>query len=143
MGGEKVLSSLREEELTLLRRALPPAAKAAADFAAPTARLESRALSQLKIANRGSCSLPRVYEALAGIHRVLASMSGSYFQLANQQDVLVLRLQSADGTNRLSRECVLALTAVLHELAAKRQSLVITGNDKFSRRAQNSKRSRR
>ena len=70
-------------------------------------------------------------------------MSGSYFQLANQQDVLVLRLQSADGTNRLSRECVLALTAVLHELAAKRQSLVITGNDKFSRRAQNSKRSRR
>src|SRR5439155_13071669 len=93
-------------------------AKAAADFAAPTARLESRgpfksesprgfsasgkaacdfwdsngaagsgafqnrALSQLKIANRGSCSLPRVYEALAGIHRVLASMSGSYFQLA-------------------------------------------------------------
>jgi enoyl-CoA hydratase len=58
-------------------------------------------------------------------------MSGSHFQLANQQDVRVLRLQSADLTNRLSRERVLALTAVLHELAAERRSLVITGNDRF------------
>ena len=57
--------------------------------------------------------------------------SGSHFQLANEQGVRILRLQSADGTNLLSRECVLALTAVVHELAAEGQSLVITGNDRF------------
>jgi len=57
--------------------------------------------------------------------------SGSHFQLANEQGVRILRLQSADGTNLLSRECVLALTAVLHDLAAERQALVITGNDRF------------
>jgi enoyl-CoA hydratase/carnithine racemase len=58
-------------------------------------------------------------------------MSGSRFQLARQQDVCILRLQSADGTNRLSRDCVLALSEVLHELAMEKQSLVITGNDNF------------
>ena len=58
-------------------------------------------------------------------------MSGSHFELASQKDVRILRLQSGDGTNRLGRGCILALTEVLRELAAEKQSLVITGNDRF------------
>ena len=43
----------------------------------------------------------------------------------------VLQLASADGTNRLTRECVLELTAAIRELAQTSQPLIITGNDKF------------
>ena len=45
---------------------------------------------------------------------------------------VVLRLASADGTNRLTRARVLALTAAMEELAAHPPSrLVITGNAHF------------
>jgi enoyl-CoA hydratase/carnithine racemase len=47
------------------------------------------------------------------------------------QDVFLLRLESADGTNRLTRACVLALIDVLRSLAAQGQPLVICGNGRF------------
>ncbi|MGO8793758.1 MAG: enoyl-CoA hydratase/isomerase family protein [Candidatus Sulfotelmatobacter sp.] len=43
----------------------------------------------------------------------------------------VLRLQSEDGTNRLKRACVLALTYAIEQLAAEARPLVIAGNSKF------------
>jgi len=48
-----------------------------------------------------------------------------------QDGVLVLRLCSADGTNRLTRECVRELTGVIRELARDARPLIITGNDKL------------
>jgi len=43
----------------------------------------------------------------------------------------LLRLQSEDGTNRLSRECVLDLTRTVEDLAVEHPALVITGNGRF------------
>lgn len=43
----------------------------------------------------------------------------------------VLQLASADGTNRLTRACVLQLTEAIRELASHAEPLLITGNDKF------------
>jgi enoyl-CoA hydratase/carnithine racemase len=45
--------------------------------------------------------------------------------------VLLLRLLSADGTNRLSRKCVLALRAALSRIICDARRLVITGNERF------------
>lgn len=58
-------------------------------------------------------------------------MSVSFYQLEDIKNARVLRLQSTDGTNRLTRGCVLALTHALRELAALAQPLIITGNHKF------------
>jgi enoyl-CoA hydratase/carnithine racemase len=44
---------------------------------------------------------------------------------------VLLRLAAPDGTNRLTRACVLALTAALRELARAAKPLVITGNEHF------------
>lgn len=55
----------------------------------------------------------------------------SFFHLDGHDGVGVLRLRSEDGTNRLTRACVLALMDVIAELAAKPQPLVITGNERF------------
>ena len=54
-----------------------------------------------------------------------------FHQLELMKGVRVLRLQSPDGTNRLSRDCVLELTATIRELAQKARPLVIAGNHKF------------
>lgn len=43
----------------------------------------------------------------------------------------VLRLRSDDGTNRLTRTCVLALIDVICELAKRPKPLIIGGNDRF------------
>ena len=43
----------------------------------------------------------------------------------------VVRLLSEDGTNRLTRACVLALTEAVRELARDAKPLIVTGNDKF------------
>jgi enoyl-CoA hydratase len=51
--------------------------------------------------------------------------------LQRKADFSLLHLQSADGTNRLTRLCVLSLQQVLEELAPQAQPLVITGNRKF------------
>ena len=45
--------------------------------------------------------------------------------------IRVLRLQSADGTNRLNRACALELTAAVHELSRIARPLIIAGNHKF------------
>lgn len=43
----------------------------------------------------------------------------------------VLQLASPDGTNRLTRVCVLELTAAIRELARDARPLIITGNHRF------------
>jgi enoyl-CoA hydratase len=58
-------------------------------------------------------------------------MDSLFFCVQTERDVPVLHLHSVDGTNRLTKECVLALNDALHKLASSRQPLVIAGNDKF------------
>jgi enoyl-CoA hydratase/carnithine racemase len=43
----------------------------------------------------------------------------------------LLRLTSADGLNRLTRSCMLALTETVRELASRDQPLIIAGNSNF------------
>jgi enoyl-CoA hydratase/carnithine racemase len=59
------------------------------------------------------------------------SACSSHFTSQSRSGVTLLRLQSADGTNRLTRAGVLALTAAVRELALDPKPLVITGNQKF------------
>ncbi|MGA7402568.1 MAG: enoyl-CoA hydratase/isomerase family protein [Candidatus Sulfotelmatobacter sp.] len=54
-----------------------------------------------------------------------------FFSLQSKENATVLRLQFADGTNQLSRACVLSLTAAIRELAHQGRPLIITGNAKF------------
>jgi enoyl-CoA hydratase/carnithine racemase len=54
-----------------------------------------------------------------------------YFQLERLENAQLLRLTSSDGTNRLSRACVLALTAAIAELREDSPPLVIAGNRHF------------
>ncbi len=54
-----------------------------------------------------------------------------YFQVELCDHAAILRLVSPDGTNRLTRACVLALTAAVHHLARDAAALIITGNHKF------------
>lgn len=58
-------------------------------------------------------------------------MRSEYFQIDQESNVRLLRLTSQDGTNRLSRACVGALTAAIEELALSPEPLIITGNHKF------------
>jgi enoyl-CoA hydratase/carnithine racemase len=55
----------------------------------------------------------------------------SGLRVEEQLGVRVLRLQSDDGTNRLTRECVQSLTDGIGELALDGQPLVLAGNDRF------------
>lgn len=57
-------------------------------------------------------------------------MACSLFSVQTVQAVSVLHLSSDDGTNRLTRACLLALTDVFREVAL-RQPLVIAGNSRF------------
>ena len=58
-------------------------------------------------------------------------MPFSGFRVEEQVGVRILRLQSDDGTNRLTRECVKSLTEKLGELALDARPLVVAGNDRF------------
>jgi enoyl-CoA hydratase/carnithine racemase len=58
-------------------------------------------------------------------------MAESFSHLDEQDGVWILRLQSEDGTNRLTRPCVLTLIDTIGELSYKTQPLIITGNAKF------------
>jgi enoyl-CoA hydratase/carnithine racemase len=58
-------------------------------------------------------------------------MSTSFFQIEEQWSFRVLRMRSQDGTNRLTRRRVLALTAEIKRLTHEPLPLVITGNDRF------------
>lgn len=57
----------------------------------------------------------------------------SLFSTERVGECLVLRLQSAEGTNRLTRECVEKLTSAIARFAAERSAagLVLTGNERF------------
>jgi enoyl-CoA hydratase/carnithine racemase len=56
----------------------------------------------------------------------------AHYELASHGEAVVLRLISRDGTNRLARARVQALTDAIEELAARPPScLVITGNTHF------------
>jgi len=54
-----------------------------------------------------------------------------FFSLEDQENVFLLRLQSEDSTNRLTRECVLALQGIVQKLTAAPRPLVIMGNAMF------------
>ncbi len=43
----------------------------------------------------------------------------------------IVRLRSDDGTNRLTRECVLSLAGAVEHLAQEKRPIVFTGNDRF------------
>jgi enoyl-CoA hydratase/carnithine racemase len=53
------------------------------------------------------------------------------FHLEDHDGVRVLRLQSKDGTNRLTQACVLALSNELRDLAREPAPLIIAGNRRF------------
>src|SRR6266478_4550536 len=53
------------------------------------------------------------------------------FVLEETSGVILLRLRSEDGANRLTRACVLALTDAVHHLTASQRPLVITGGHRF------------
>lgn len=55
----------------------------------------------------------------------------TFFKIDSTGDVTVLRLQSADTTNRLTRSCVAALSEAVRELARSPKPLIITGNTHF------------
>jgi hypothetical protein len=54
-----------------------------------------------------------------------------FFRIEPNSAATVLRLVSRDGTNRLTRAAVLALTESVRELSRSPQPLIITGNDRF------------
>ena len=53
------------------------------------------------------------------------------FQIEERCSFRILRLRSEGGTNRLTRQRVLALTAEVERLAREPLPLIITGNDRF------------
>jgi len=53
------------------------------------------------------------------------------FRIERRSGFRVLRLQSADLTNRLTRACVVTLTKAMRELAQFAEPVIITGNHKF------------
>ncbi len=58
-------------------------------------------------------------------------MSVTAFQVEEREHVRIVRLQSNDGTNRLTRECMLSLTDAVSQLARDLRPIVFAGNDRF------------
>lgn len=54
-----------------------------------------------------------------------------FFTVKREGAVSILRLQSEDGTNRLSRACALAVIDAVEQLTREAAPLVITGNQRF------------
>jgi enoyl-CoA hydratase/carnithine racemase len=61
----------------------------------------------------------------------MRTVSQELLILENVNDVHVIRLHSADGMNRLTKECVLQLGALLDKLSPRTLALIITGNQNF------------
>jgi enoyl-CoA hydratase/carnithine racemase len=55
----------------------------------------------------------------------------STFSLERTAQATVVRIQSADGMNRLTRTCVLTLTRAVADLSSEPQPLILAGNSKF------------
>lgn len=58
-------------------------------------------------------------------------MSQTSFQLEEHEGVSFLRLESDEGTNRLTHACVVSLSETLHGLRHEARPLVIAGNSRF------------
>ncbi len=58
-------------------------------------------------------------------------MSQTSFQVEDHAGVSVVRLKSYDGTNRLTRTCVISLSERLHGLRREARGLIIAGNSRF------------
>jgi enoyl-CoA hydratase/carnithine racemase len=58
-------------------------------------------------------------------------MTSPCIAIYRRRGAVLLRLQSQDGMNRLTRTCVLEMTQVLHQLRGDPCPLIITGNQKF------------
>lgn len=58
-------------------------------------------------------------------------MAETFFRLEETQGVQVLWLHSEDGTNRLSRRCVLELSDAIRTIGGRQRPLVIGGNRHF------------
>ena len=54
-----------------------------------------------------------------------------FFHIEKHDRVDVLRLVSEDGTNRLTRLCILALIDAVHDLSVSQRPLIFTGSSKF------------
>ena len=54
-----------------------------------------------------------------------------HFQIETTDTVTILRLISEDGTNRLTRACVMSLASALQDLARRPRPLILTGNQRF------------
>jgi len=65
-------------------------------------------------------------------HPVLSAVHvDEYFKVGQANGATILRLCSDDGTNRLTRACVLSLAEAVRELAREPRPLIITGSHKF------------
>lgn len=58
-------------------------------------------------------------------------MTATNYRVESKAGLHILRLDSHDGTNRLTRQCVLSLTEVIEVLAARPLPLVIAGGDRY------------
>ena len=58
-------------------------------------------------------------------------MADSFFQIEERDRLKILRLHSEDGTNRLTRQCVLSLTNAVNRLSQEQVPLIITGNERI------------
>jgi enoyl-CoA hydratase len=63
------------------------------------------------------------------MHHVL--VPSDFFRIESRGTATILRLTSPDGTNRLTRACIRALTAGIEELRQQSTPLIITGNREF------------
>jgi enoyl-CoA hydratase/carnithine racemase len=58
-------------------------------------------------------------------------MSATSVQLEQRKEACILRLCSDDGTNRVTRACVISLTEAVAKLSRENRPIVFAGNDKF------------
>jgi enoyl-CoA hydratase len=58
-------------------------------------------------------------------------MIAPFFRIEPNSAATLLRFVSSDGTNRLTRAAVLALTGAVNELSHSPRPLILTGNDRF------------
>jgi enoyl-CoA hydratase/carnithine racemase len=59
------------------------------------------------------------------------SVTSPFFRIESDGPAYIFRLISPDGTNRLTRACVLALTAAVNDLKQQFRPLIIAGNRQF------------
>src|SRR5208282_6726568 len=58
-------------------------------------------------------------------------MVSRFFSVRDRGTAFLLQLQSADGTNRLMRECVLSLREGVRRLAGEGRAVIVAGSENF------------